>query len=129
MAEARATVRQRRRISRIWLVPLVAVALGAWMVVYTWQTEGPEIEIVFSTAEGIEAGKTKVKARSVEVGVVERVVLGQSDATFEVMIRIVLRKSTVRPLPSVIRPSSRTCSRTLNTSGWAFSISSNSTTA
>jgi paraquat-inducible protein B len=77
MAEARATVRQRRRISRVWLVPLVAVALGLWMVVYTWQTEGPEIEIVFSTAEGIEAGKTKVKARSVEVGIVESVVLGE----------------------------------------------------
>ena len=37
-------------------------------------------------------------------------------------------KSTVRPWLSVIRPSSRTCSRMLNTSGWAFSTSSNSTT-
>ena len=36
----------------------------------------------------------------------------------------VWRKSTVRPLPSVKRPSSRICSRTLNTSGCAFSISS-----
>ena len=37
----------------------------------------------------------------------------------------VLRKSTVWPCPSVSRPSSSTCSRTLNTSGCAFSISSN----
>ena len=37
----------------------------------------------------------------------------------------VLRKSTVRPWPSVSRPSSSTCSRTLKTSGCAFSISSN----
>ena len=36
----------------------------------------------------------------------------------------VLRKSTVRPCPSVTRPSSKTCKRTLKTSGWAFSISS-----
>ena len=36
----------------------------------------------------------------------------------------VLRKSTVRPWPSVRRPSSRTCNKTLNTSGCAFSISS-----
>ena len=48
---------------------------------------------------------------------------------FEVMISTVLRKSTVRPWESVRRPSSRICSRTLNTSGCAFSISSNSTTA
>ncbi len=46
---------------------------------------------------------------------------------FEVMISTTLRKSTVRPWPSVRRPSSITCSRTLKTSGWAFSISSSRT--
>ena len=51
-----------------------------------------------------------------------------SEPRFEVMMMSVLRKSTVRPWPSVRRPSSSTCSRTLNTSGCAFSISSNSTT-
>ncbi|SED01210.1 hypothetical protein SAMN04490356_6490 [Streptomyces melanosporofaciens] len=40
----------------------------------------------------------------------------------------VLRKSTSRPWASVIRPSSRTCSRVLKTSACAFSISSKSTT-
>jgi paraquat-inducible protein B len=74
MAEARVT--QRRRISGVWVVPIVAVVLGVWMVVYAWRTEGPEITITFSTAEGIEAGKTKIKARSVGVGTVESVVLG-----------------------------------------------------
>jgi hypothetical protein len=49
--------------------------------------------------------------------------------TFEVMMMTVLRKSTVRPWPSVSRPSSSNWSKVLNTSGWAFSISSNSTTA
>ena len=37
-------------------------------------------------------------------------------------------KSTVLPWESVILPSSNTCNNTLNTSGWAFSISSKSTT-
>ena len=41
----------------------------------------------------------------------------------------VFLKSTVRPWPSVSRPSSRICSSTLKTSGCAFSISSKSTTA
>ena len=41
---------------------------------------------------------------------------------------IVLVKSTVWPWLSVSRPSSSTCSRMLNTSRWAFSISSSSTT-
>ena len=39
-----------------------------------------------------------------------------------------MRKSTVRPWPSVSRPSSSTCSRTSKTSGCAFSTSSSSTT-
>ena len=37
---------------------------------------------------------------------------------------MVFLKSTVRPWLSVMRPSSSTCSRMLNTSGWAFSTSS-----
>ena len=44
---------------------------------------------------------------------------------FEVMMMTVFLKSTVRPFESVRRPSSRICSITLNTSGCAFSISSN----
>ena len=46
----------------------------------------------------------------------------------EVMTMMVLVKSTVRPCPSVSRPSSSTCNRTLLTSGCAFSNSSKSTT-
>ena len=48
---------------------------------------------------------------------------------FDVMMMTVLRKSTVRPWASVSRPSSRTCSSVLKTSGCAFSISSKRTTA
>ena len=51
-----------------------------------------------------------------------------ADPRFDVMMIIVFLKSTVRPCESVIRPSSSTCNRTLNTSGCAFSTSSNSTT-
>src|SRR6266496_502155 len=47
---------------------------------------------------------------------------------FVVMMITVFLKSTVRPWASVSRPSSRIWSRELKMSGWAFSISSNSTT-
>src|SRR3546814_1811320 len=39
------------------------------------------------------------------------------DPRLDVMMMTVLRKSTVRPWPSVRRPSSSTCNSTLNTSG------------
>ena len=42
----------------------------------------------------------------------------------DVMMSRVLEKSTVRPWPSVRRPSSSSCSSTLKMSLWAFSISS-----
>ncbi len=76
MAEAPAAVSQRRGINPIWLVPIVALALGIWMMIYTLQSQGPEITISFLTAEGLEAGKTKIKLRNVDVGMVEGVRLG-----------------------------------------------------
>ncbi len=72
-----ATISRARRIPAIWLVPIVALLLGIWMVIYAFTSEGPEITVVFSTAQGIEAGKTKLKARSVEVGIVELVTLNE----------------------------------------------------
>ncbi len=47
---------------------------------------------------------------------------------FDVMMITVFLKSTVRPWASVNRPSSRIWRSVLKTSGWAFSISSKSTT-
>ena len=63
-----AVVSSRRRLPVIWLVPVLAVVLGIYMVIYTFMTEGPEITIAFSTAQGIEAGRTKISSLSVEVG-------------------------------------------------------------
>ncbi len=88
MSETEATVTERRRISKIWIVPIIAVLLGAWMVYFTYTGRGPEIRIVFKTAEGIEAGKTKVKARSVEVGLVKGVTLGEDLGSVEVTVQL-----------------------------------------
>ena len=68
-----AEISQGRKISGIWFIPLLALVLGIYMVVHNWMTEGPEIEIAFKTASGLEQGKTKVKYRNVNMGVVEEV--------------------------------------------------------
>jgi paraquat-inducible protein B len=88
MSEVKAEVSRRRRIPAIWLVPLVAFLLGIWMVLYSAMTEGPEITLVFSTAEGIEAGKTKVKSRSVQVGLVESVMLSKDLESVTVIAKL-----------------------------------------
>ena len=72
-SEPKAIVTQKKKIPAIWFVPLIALIIGIWMVVDHFLSQGPEITITFSTAEGIEAGKTKVKLLNVNVGAVESV--------------------------------------------------------
>ncbi|TCK18964.1 paraquat-inducible protein B [Thiogranum longum] len=57
----------------IWLLPLIALLIGGWLVVKAIIEQGPEVVIQFQTAEGIEEGKTLVKYRDVIVGKVKTV--------------------------------------------------------
>ena len=69
----RAVVKKRKQISIVWLVPLVALAIGGWLAYKAITEKGPTITITFKTAEGLEAGKTKIKYKNVEVGQVEAI--------------------------------------------------------
>ena len=71
----RAVIKERRRISPVWIVPIIAALLGAWLVWKYYSARGPEITVRFENAEGIVAGKTPVLCRSVNVGTVEGVEL------------------------------------------------------
>lgn len=70
----------------VWLLPLVAVIVGGWLIFKTISETGPSITISFITAEGIQAGKTKVKFRDVEVGKVEDVVF--SDDLTRIIVHV-----------------------------------------
>ena len=65
--------RKSRGFSLIWLVPLVALAVAAWLVYTSLSETGPTITIAFDTATGLEAEKTKIKYKDVEFGLVESV--------------------------------------------------------
>jgi len=60
-------------IQLVWLVPLVAILIGGWLAVQAVLEKGPTITISFATGEGLEAGKTKIKFKSVDIGVISRV--------------------------------------------------------
>ena len=64
-------VRHRQRLSPIWIVPLVVALVGGWLVWKTLSEQGPQITISFKTAEGIEAGKTRIRYKNIEIGLVE----------------------------------------------------------
>jgi paraquat-inducible protein B len=66
---------RNRQLSLIWLVPVVAALIGGWLIYKTVSEKGPEVVIIFKTAEGLEAGKTKIKFKDVEVGQVTELAL------------------------------------------------------
>jgi len=59
--------------SIVWLIPLVTLLVGGWLIIKTVSEQGPEVTISFKTAEGIEAGKTRIKYKNVDIGVVEQI--------------------------------------------------------
>jgi paraquat-inducible protein B len=66
---------RRRSISIVWVVPLVALLIGAWLVYKAVSEKGPTVTIAFKSAEGLEAGKTKIKFKDVELGQVSKISL------------------------------------------------------
>lgn len=76
--------------SLIWLIPVIAAIIGATQVVNWMTNKGPTITVSFATGEGLEAGKTKVKYRDVDVGDVVAVTLGED--TSRVVAKIQMAK-------------------------------------
>ncbi len=75
--KAHVTRRKRRQISLVWIIPLVAVLVGLYLVFHALRTSGPTIDIEFKTAEGLEAGKTKIKYKNVDIGTVQTIALNK----------------------------------------------------
>jgi paraquat-inducible protein B len=65
---AQPEVRRGRRLSVVWVVPVLALLLGGWLVFRHFSEQGPLVRVDFTTAEGIVKGKTEVRCRSVRVG-------------------------------------------------------------
>ena len=70
-------VKKKRQFSIVWLIPLVAALIGAWLAYKTISEKGPTITITFENAEGLEAGKTKIKYKDVEIGEVDTIRLSK----------------------------------------------------
>jgi len=67
--------RRSRMPSVVWLIPLVAAGFAGWLWWRALAEAGPTVTIHFETAEGLEAGKTPIKHRDVELGQVLEIAL------------------------------------------------------
>ncbi len=83
-----AKVDQIKRWSPVWIVPIVTLLIGGWILFYHFSHQGPEVTLITESAEGIEAGKTTIKSRSVNVGVVESAVLTDDLHHVEIKARL-----------------------------------------
>lgn len=74
-----AIIDRRRRSSSqlIWLIPIVALIVGLSLAVKAYIEKGPVITISFKSGEGIEAGKTKIKYKDVQIGLVRSITIAK----------------------------------------------------
>src|SRR5215467_10104817 len=79
-------VRRSRRISIIWLVPLVAVAIGVWLAYDTWSKQGPTIKVTFDSGEGLQPGQSQLKYKDIVFGTVKSLTLAPDNTHVVVTI-------------------------------------------
>ena len=73
VTESRVVAKKRARFSFVWVIPILAAVIGVWVAVTRILSQGPEITITFTSGDGLEAGKTKVKFNGIEVGTIKTV--------------------------------------------------------
>ncbi|OCG77074.1 intermembrane transport protein PqiB [Gilliamella sp. Occ4-3] len=74
-----------RAISAIWIIPIVTAIVGLWIIYSHYADRGTSFTLLAKDASGIVAGKTVIKNRSVDVGIVDEVTL--SDDYQQVVIK------------------------------------------
>jgi len=85
-----ATPRRARRISisPVWLIPIIAGLIAAWLGARSLSEQGPSVTITFKTASGLEAGKTRIRHKDVDLGVVEDITLADDLSHVRVAARM-----------------------------------------
>lgn len=79
---------KNRRISVIWVIPLLAAMVALGIAVQRILSEGPTITIILKAAQGIEAGKTFIKYKDVNIGQVTAVQLSEDYSKVKVTAKI-----------------------------------------
>jgi paraquat-inducible protein B len=69
--------KRRWAVSIVWIIPLVAVLVGGWVAVHYLMSRGPTITIEFANADGLEAGKTKLRYKEVDIGTVSEIAISK----------------------------------------------------
>ncbi|MGH6804155.1 MAG: intermembrane transport protein PqiB [Methyloceanibacter sp.] len=88
LPQATVVPKRQTRISIVWIIPILAAVVAIGIAIQRILSEGPTISIVFKSAEGMEAGKTFVKYKDVNIGQVTAVELSKDSSKVEVTAKI-----------------------------------------
>ncbi len=88
LPQATVEAKRRGRISVVWLIPILAAVVAVGIAIQQVLSEGPTITMVFKSAEGIEAGKTFVRYKDVNIGQVTAVQLTEDFSRVTVTAKI-----------------------------------------
>lgn len=79
---------RRIRFSIIWIIPVLSIFIAGFLIWRSFANDGPEITVIFDTADGLTSGQTQVKNKSVVLGTVEKIELVDDMSHVEVRIRM-----------------------------------------
>src|SRR5262245_60409097 len=82
------TRRRRAWLNIMWVVPIAAAAVAAWLVLDRMRQYGPEITIQFRDGSGLKPGQTPIRYRGVQVGEVTRLEISKDHETVLVKARL-----------------------------------------
>lgn len=78
--------------SAIWVLPLIALLIGIWLVWRAYSQAGIDIQVVFPSGEGIQAGKTEVIYKGMAIGKVKAMTLDDSGENLGVVATVEMNK-------------------------------------
>lgn len=68
-------IKRNKGISPLWILPILTLLLAGWLVTKAIQDSGERIQIYFSNAQGLVAGRTTIRYQGLEVGMVRDIKL------------------------------------------------------
>jgi paraquat-inducible protein B len=87
-AVVRTPTDRRRRLSAIWVIPLVTLVIGAWLAWKTLTERGPLITVTFDSAAGLQVAQSHVRHKEVDMGTVEAIALTPDLKRVQVTVRM-----------------------------------------
>ena len=91
----KARIRRRRVLRLIWMVPVMALAVAAYLVFHRMQDYGPQVTVSFTDGAGLRVGQTPLRYRGVQIGEVSGVTLSKDEKLALVRIQLIRSASAI----------------------------------